>query len=195
MKPLHAAYKWRSVRKPAQRSSAWPGAIGASPPARRLYVAESERVERAHWRGVRWRRILIDHLRCQRCGRHFPYGRGLSAHHIRSRKKGGDDSMGNLISLCPPCQDWVEGRGLNRAAIIGSRNAAGSVWESPVESLDEPAAEPAQSDIENPVPVLRCFWISGAWYGAAEGAKLVVKYRAKLQSAGRRNGRQRYLSA
>lgn len=36
---------------------------------------------------------------CKFCGSKVE----VSAHHIRFRSEGGDDSMGNLISLCFPC--------------------------------------------------------------------------------------------
>lgn len=66
------------------------------------------------WKRTRRKRLNIDHNTCQRCGKHFNWGRGLTVHHIISRDRGGSDDISNLISLCVKCHDEVEGLGLNR---------------------------------------------------------------------------------
>lgn len=61
-----------------------------------------------------WKRLLSYHkYKCVRCRRHFPYGRGLSPHHIIPRAKGGNDDIANLIPLCidqggNKCHDYVD---------------------------------------------------------------------------------------
>lgn len=52
-----------------------------------------------------------DGFRCVRCGRHFPEGRGLDAHHRHLRSQGGMGTLDNGISLCGSgttgCHGWV----------------------------------------------------------------------------------------
>lgn len=36
-------------------------------------------------------------------------GRPLVVHHVLRRSQGGDHSMGNLITLCSPCHDYIHG--------------------------------------------------------------------------------------
>ena len=60
------------------------------------------------WRKLRARTLHRDHNKCIRCQKHFKHGRGLSAHHILPRDKGGEDYIGNLVSLCQQCHDYVE---------------------------------------------------------------------------------------
>ena len=66
------------------------------------------------WRSVRRKRIIKDRLKCRRCRKHFKYGRRLTVHHIVPRDEGGPDALSNLISLCDPCHDEVEGMGMSR---------------------------------------------------------------------------------
>ena len=124
------------------------------------------------WRSVRWQRILEDHLTCQRCRRHFPYGHGLSAHHIRPRDDGGDESMGNLIALCVPCHDWIEGRGLCRAEIVGSWGAD----DIPLPLPERTERDPGPVGFVYRSPGLHHFWIDGGWYAAADRAEVLVWY-------------------
>lgn len=68
------------------------------------------------WDSPAWRRLRRTVLRrdkyiCRRCLRHYPYGRGLTVHHIIPRPKGATIET-NLISLCPKCHDFVEMSGL-----------------------------------------------------------------------------------
>jgi 5-methylcytosine-specific restriction endonuclease McrA len=53
-----------------------------------------------------------DSWRCQACGSL----RGLEVHHIQRRSQSGDDSEGNLITLCSDCHEAIhtcrEGRTL-----------------------------------------------------------------------------------
>lgn len=51
--------------------------------------------------------ILRDEGKCQECGK----SKGvLEVHHIRARRYGGADTIGNLISLCSSCHQKIEGR-------------------------------------------------------------------------------------
>lgn len=51
--------------------------------------------------------ILRDNYKCQECGKSNCM---LEAHHIRARKYGGADTIGNLIALCKKCHDKIKGR-------------------------------------------------------------------------------------
>lgn len=51
--------------------------------------------------------ILRDGCRCQECGKS---NCKLETHHIRARRLGGADTIGNLITLCENCHQKTEGR-------------------------------------------------------------------------------------
>ena len=51
--------------------------------------------------------IIRDGCKCQECGRSNCV---LEVHHIRARKYGGADTIGNLITLCSGCHQKTEGR-------------------------------------------------------------------------------------
>lgn len=51
--------------------------------------------------------IIRDNCKCQECGRSNCV---LEVHHIRARKYGGSDTIGNLITLCSGCHQKTEGR-------------------------------------------------------------------------------------
>lgn len=51
--------------------------------------------------------ILRDGCKCQECGKSNCV---LEVHHIRARKYGGADTIGNLITLCSGCHQKTEGR-------------------------------------------------------------------------------------
>lgn len=51
--------------------------------------------------------ILRDGYRCQECGRQNCM---LEVHHIRARRYGGADTIGNLITLCTSCHQKTEGK-------------------------------------------------------------------------------------
>lgn len=51
--------------------------------------------------------IIRDGCKCQECGKSSCV---LEAHHIRARKYGGADTIGNLITLCSDCHQKTEGR-------------------------------------------------------------------------------------
>lgn len=51
--------------------------------------------------------ILRDRCRCQECGKS---NCKLETHHIRARRYGGADTIGNLITLCENCHQKTEGR-------------------------------------------------------------------------------------
>ena len=52
-----------------------------------------------HWEGIRERVLARDGRRCRDCGK---AGR-LEVHHVRHLQDGGDNSMGNLRTLCRDC--------------------------------------------------------------------------------------------
>lgn len=51
--------------------------------------------------------VLRDDCTCQECGKK---NCKLEVHHIRARKYGGADTIGNLITLCEKCHQKTEGR-------------------------------------------------------------------------------------
>ena len=51
--------------------------------------------------------ILRDNCKCQECGKS---GCVLEVHHIRARRYGGADTIGNLITLCSSCHQKTEGK-------------------------------------------------------------------------------------
>lgn len=51
--------------------------------------------------------IVRDDCKCQECGKSNCV---LEVHHIRARKYGGADTIGNLIALCSDCHQKTEGR-------------------------------------------------------------------------------------
>src|SRR5574344_976008 len=51
--------------------------------------------------------ILRDNCKCQECGKSNCI---LEVHHIRARRYGGADTIGNLITLCSGCHQKTEGR-------------------------------------------------------------------------------------
>lgn len=51
--------------------------------------------------------IIRDGCKCQECGKSNCV---LEVHHIRARKYGGADTIGNLITLCSGCHQKTEGR-------------------------------------------------------------------------------------
>ena len=51
--------------------------------------------------------ILRDGCRCQECGKSNCI---LEVHHIRARRYGGANTIGNLITLCKKCHDKTESR-------------------------------------------------------------------------------------
>lgn len=66
------------------------------------------------WKTIRRRVFVRDKHRCRRCGN----GYKLTCHHIRPRDDGGDNSLGNLITLCMWCHDTVEIEGWRTIADI-----------------------------------------------------------------------------
>lgn len=68
------------------------------------------------WKQLRRARMRKDKYTCRRCKSRFPYGQGLTVHHIIPRPRG-THSIQNLISLCEPCHNEVEGKNLIRHEI------------------------------------------------------------------------------
>jgi len=60
-----------------------------------------------NWKAIRTETLLRDGFRCIRCedGKNR---RNLTAHHLIPRSEGGGDNLENLVTLCPPCHDFVE---------------------------------------------------------------------------------------
>ena len=76
--------------------------------------------ETAEWKRIRRACLERDRNRCVRCHKHSPRGKGLQAHHVSPRRKGGGDYLGNLVTLCNDCHNLVEKERLSSlAAIIG----------------------------------------------------------------------------
>jgi hypothetical protein len=73
------------------------------------------------WYRLKMACLKRDRFMCQRCEKKNSQGRGMTAHHITPRSEDGADDLGNLITLCDPCHDYVEVNDLrSRALIIGS---------------------------------------------------------------------------
>lgn len=58
---------------------------------------------------VKWRKLIAkvfkrDKKKCVRCDSK----RSLTAHHLKPRSEGGEDTMHNLKTLCVSCHNWVE---------------------------------------------------------------------------------------
>ena len=51
--------------------------------------------------------ILRDNCKCQECGKS---GCVLEVHHVRARRYGGADTIGNLITLCSSCHQKTKGK-------------------------------------------------------------------------------------
>lgn len=66
------------------------------------------RLEREEWRNVRKAVLERDLYTCQRCMKTSKSGKGLSVHHLLPRSSGGTNELGNLITLCHKCHDYVE---------------------------------------------------------------------------------------
>ena len=113
------------------------------------------------WRDLRLKTIRRDGGQCVCCGAKSLCGtkvyKGLTAHHIMPRAKGGGDYLDNLITLCETCHDEIEGNGVKSpAAIIG--------FDS-VETIDEPL----QVEHEEPAPKqTKTLW---AGYGKQKAMK------------------------
>jgi 5-methylcytosine-specific restriction endonuclease McrA len=58
--------------------------------------------------------IIRDNYTCQMCKRYFSLNiLTLTAHHIQSRKNGGNNDPKNLIALCDHCHDIAEEKKLS----------------------------------------------------------------------------------
>lgn len=84
-----------------------------------METKEDTTISHEDWLLLKYAVIERDKQKCQRCDRRFKKS-VLSAHHIIARADGGSNDMTNLITLCNPCHDFVEGRFHTLADIIGS---------------------------------------------------------------------------
>ena len=76
--------------------------------------------ESAEWRHTRRECLYRDKYICTRCDKRFR-SEHLSVHHVIPRLEGGPDHLGNLVTLCSDCHDFVEINDLrSKALIIGS---------------------------------------------------------------------------
>lgn len=51
------------------------------------------------WLSLRKQALSRDGYKCRKCGKDYE----LNVHHIRSRSRGGEDALGNLLTLCEDC--------------------------------------------------------------------------------------------
>lgn len=124
------------------------------------------------WITIRRQCLVRDKRICQRCGHHHPYGYGLTVHHIRPRAEGGDDSMGNLVTVCRRCHDWIEGRGFrNRAMIQGSMG----MHDMPISRISAPATESPLINQER--SKYQTFWVDRAQWAMTEAARIIASWR------------------
>lgn len=70
------------------------------------WMSDDELIEQ-EFRKIFPKILKRDKYQCQRCRKKLP-AIELSVHHINPRSRGGDNSVGNLITLCNPCHDFVE---------------------------------------------------------------------------------------
>ncbi|HET7345600.1 MAG TPA: HNH endonuclease [Nitrososphaeraceae archaeon] len=54
---------------------------------------------------LRYQVLKRDNYTCQYCKKHFET---LDVHHIIPYRKGGPDTLDNLVSLCPTCHKIIE---------------------------------------------------------------------------------------
>lgn len=80
---------------------------------------------RRHWDRLRRQVYERDGYRCQRClrrsGPDGGYEFAIHAHHVVPLSRGGPNSLGNLVSLCPPCHGLQH---LENPAFDGLRSCA-----------------------------------------------------------------------
>jgi len=67
-----------------------------------------------NWDKLSQQTLLRDNWKCQKCGRKGgPHGSTrVEAHHIIPRSKGGEDRIGNLITLCHSCHEKEHGHSI-----------------------------------------------------------------------------------
>jgi 5-methylcytosine-specific restriction endonuclease McrA len=72
------------------------------------------------WSKQRQRVFYRDRYKCLRCDKRFSSIR-LNAHHLIPREDGGSHDEANLVTLCTPCHNFIEGLGIRtRVEIIAS---------------------------------------------------------------------------
>jgi predicted HNH restriction endonuclease len=65
-------------------------------------------LEIRRWANIRSLVISRDNRTCTSCEKTFP-AKDLTVHHVVPRREGGSDELDNLVTLCPPCHDEIEG--------------------------------------------------------------------------------------
>jgi hypothetical protein len=66
---------------------------------------DSHFYNRTLWRKLRKEVLVRDGYNCTKCGYHAE--RYLQVHHINLRRIGGDDEVGNLVTLCNSCHKKI----------------------------------------------------------------------------------------
>lgn len=108
------------------------------------------------WRKLRREVFYRDVFCCLRCGKRLTMDK-LTAHHLIPHAEGGLDDKPNLVTLCGPCHDFVEIKGMRtRAEIMGSM--AEDVSEAEIDEQQRP--DDVQEDDELKRPVWHA-WVYG----------------------------------
>ena len=102
----------------------------------RVYKKGEEDFNTEEWKQFRQECLKRDQYTCQRCEKKNSQGRGLTVHHIMPRIEGGSNDLGNLMTLCNSCHDFVEINGLRTHAEI-----VGSYEDGAVVGMPEPTKE------------------------------------------------------
>lgn len=159
----------------------WPGkGIGMTIWHEMVYASGEEEFNfhSKEWRSVRWEAIVRAHFRCERCGRRFPYGHGLTVHHIIPRAEGGKENPANLISLCNPCHNIVECRKIRQRAAICCVDAGLHVPQTKdVEPVGDTACAVAGGRAGRT-------WVSGGWFIECDAHAAIVESYIEFKQYG-----------
>lgn len=63
------------------------------------FAADKDFYKSEKWLELRKLCLMRDGYKCRKCGKDHE----LNVHHLRSRSRGGEDALGNLLTLCEDC--------------------------------------------------------------------------------------------
>jgi len=99
-------------------------------------LPKGKRFGTKRWSSIRKKVLERDYYVCQMCRKsYFDEKLTLQAHHIKSRRKGGKDTLSNLITLCMKCHDTAEMEGFTKNDIL-DYNPDFTIPKKPVERAD-----------------------------------------------------------
>ena len=98
---------------------------------------KNKKFKSTKWLKLRQKVLDRDMYECQMCNSLYVKGTlQLQAHHLKPRKCGGKDTMGNLISLCIRCHDIAEEGGFSKADILSYNKEVDIKEEEVCQDLD-----------------------------------------------------------